>query len=73
MKANPMKDVVTGSVWERSHSGQLSPERITVVTVSEPGDTFGRVFVTFRTESGTGSFYGVPESWHAQFDLVPSE
>lgn len=66
------RELQPGTVWERHTVGSMVPERVTIVTASTTTDTFRRIAVTYRTEGGTGSFYGLLESWHTQFTL-PSE
>lgn len=74
MKHRPVpRDLVPGSIWERHRAGELLPETIVVVTASQTTDTFGRIAVTYRQGSGSGSFYGLVESWATQFQLVASE
>ena len=74
MKHRPLpQGLVPGSIWERHTQGELLPETIVVVTASRTADTFGRISVTYRTGGGSGSFFGLVESWDTQFRLVPSE
>ena len=72
MKPRIPRELAPGTKWIRHTPGQMVPETITVVTASTTADTFGRIAVTYRTEGGTGSFYGLLESWATQFTL-PSE
>jgi hypothetical protein len=67
------KELKPGAVWERHVEGSMVPERITIVTASTTTDTFRRIAVTYRTEGGTGEFYGLLESWHCQFSPMPSD
>lgn len=67
------RELKPGSRWTRHTPGQLVGEEITVVTASSTADTFGRISVTYRTSGGTGSFYGLVESWRLQFERVTSD
>ena len=67
-----MKDIQPGSRWVRRREGTLLEEHVTVTGFSRSSDTFGRVFIQYRDESGlSGTFYGLLESWMSTWS--PSE
>lgn len=69
-----VRTIKVGSRWLRPRPGAITGETITVRTVSASGDTFRRVHVSYVTDEGyEGTFYGLVESWVAQFEPVPSE